>query len=983
MTGADASPITNNVNSDTYKNMKKAYLTIAGLAVAFGAAAQINSPTAAGHISRSEAYIAQENYQAALDQLRTVDVDGLSADLVQRTHILRAEALYGSGDYAAARMAFAEYAVAYPAALDREDAVCRVADCVYAGGHYAEALELYASVRRDALTDARRARLAYNMGYCAYMLGRTDEARKYFAQAEADGATRSAARFYLGVIAFDGGDYAEARRLFQSVNAAEAPGNMAGYYIAEIDFTDGAWSKAAAEARRQLRLTSLSAPMRAEMMRVLGESQYRMGERADGIANLRRYLAECDAPRPSALYLVALADYETAEYASALGLLQRVVDDESADEALTQSAYLYIGQILLHDGDNAAALLAFDKATKSEADAGVREAAFYNYAVAKFSGASLPFASSADTFEEFIRLYPSGPYSDRVREYLVSGYVADNDYDRALERLNAITNPGANILKAKQQILYALGSKAFAAGDMRAANRYLDEAATLARHDAATAAEVTLLRAETALADGRYSEAADRFRAYLNSAGRNAANRPTALYGLGYALFNQKEYAEAAKYFSQIAATPLSPAAKADALNRLGDISYYGSDFASAADRYTEAYRTDPAAGDYAAFNLARMKGYQSEYQEKLDALAEFGREFPSSALLPDALLETTQAQINLGRNADAVETYRKLISTYPHTAQGRRGYLQMALTLLDMNRRSDAIEAYKGVISNYPSSDEAAQASTLLKNLYAEDGRADEYLAFMASVDNAPRISEDEAQRLSYESAVKNLNDAISADHARALSLAVAMLERYPDTAGAETALLLLADDDYAEGRIPEALARYQELEHKASDAATVGAARLGIMRSARDMGDNELAGATAEAILASSASAPAVSEARFTSALALDAADRTDEAIAIWTDLAARPAELYGAKSAVYAAEALLEQGKAADALKLAQTFTSAGSPHRYWVARGFIVMADAYRAQGKKFEAKEYLEALRDNYPGNETDIVNMIETRLSEL
>ena len=40
----------------------------------------------------------------------------------------------------------------------------------------------------------------------------------------------------------------------------------------------------------------------------------------------------------------------------------------------------------------------------------------------------------------------------------------------------------------------------------------------------------------------------------------------------------------------------------------------------------------------------------------------------------------------------------------------------------------------------------------------------------------------------------------------------------------------------------------------------------------------------------------------------------------------------------------------------------------------------MSDIYRARGKKFEADSYLEALRDNYPGNEADIFRMIEERL---
>ena len=49
---------------------------------------------------------------------------------------------------------------------------------------------------------------------------------------------------------------------------------------------------------------------------------------------------------------------------------------------------------------------------------------------------------------------------------------------------------------------------------------------------------------------------------------------------------------------------------------------------------------------------------------------------------------------------------------------------------------------------------------------------------------------------------------------------------------------------------------------------------------------------------------------------------------------------------------------------------------------MARGFILLSDIYKAQGNKYEARQYLEALRDNYPGDETDIKMMIETRLSE-
>ncbi len=61
----------------------------------------------------------------------------------------------------------------------------------------------------------------------------------------------------------------------------------------------------------------------------------------------------------------------------------------------------------------------------------------------------------------------------------------------------------------------------------------------------------------------------------------------------------------------------------------------------------------------------------------------------------------------------------------------------------------------------------------------------------------------------------------------------------------------------------------------------------------------------------------------------------------------------------------------------------FTDAGTPHEYWLARGFIILADAYSGLGKDYLAREYLNSLRDNYPGEEEDIADMIASRLKKL
>ena len=96
----------------------------------------------------------------------------------------------------------------------------------------------------------------------------------------------------------------------------------------------------------------------------------------------------------------------------------------------------------------------------------------------------------------------------------------------------------------------------------------------------------------------------------------------------------------------------------------------------------------------------------------------------------------------------------------------------------------------------------------------------------------------------------------------------------------------------------------------------------------------------------------------------------------------LAANPKSLYGAKSAVTLGQYYLDNGAVGDAEKILTEFTDAGSPHEYWLARGFIALADVYHTRGKDYLAVEYLKSLRDNYPGKELDIHDMIATRLGK-
>lgn len=941
----------------------------------FPAEGQIVRPTASGLLTRARMFYSTDNFRPSIDCLAAIDITALGAGTEAACLWLKAQTLYADADFVAAQQAFEAFANTCPGSSVRSLAALRISDCLYARGEYAEALASYRAIDPTALTADQAAQLHYRLACCAVETGDNELADVEFRLATGNPLFASAARFELGVLAYGRGEYQQAQEFFRSVDTSRSPGDMAPYYLAAIDLATGDYRQAAATARFMQSSPALNELQKADMYRVAGEALFHLGSSAEAMNQLRTYLEAVDNPAPQACYAAGILEYNEGNYARAVELLNHAT--EAPERAVAQSAYLYIGQALHHRGDDAAAILAFDKALQiDDGDSSVREAAYYNYAVALSNGGTVPFASSDRVFEDFLRLYPSGVYSDRVRSYLAERYIADKDYDRALERLEAMKNPDRRTRRALQRVLYLMGADRYTRGSYDEAATLLNRATKYSNADADIAAEVTVMQAGVEAARGNHHEAAGLYRKYLSGKG-NRPNATAAAYGLGYALMAADDMSGAREAFSKIEnSATLNDRQMADVLNRLADIAYSGHRFEEAASLYRRAYHASPKQGDYSAFQGARMLGFARNYPDKLSAIDAFLKEFQSSSLVPDALLERTQALISLGRNDEAIATYYRLTSGYGGTPQGRRGYLEMAMTLLEMNRTDEAMKAYRDVISLYPTSDEARQASQLLKNLCSEHDRAQEYLSFMASVENAPKVSQADAERLTYQAAVSDFEKTGDTTGLEKY------LEAFPDAPNAPGAILAIANARYKSDRLPEAFELYTQAQAKVADGKALTEARLGAMRSARDMGELEVASNIAVEIINSSAPQAAVAEAAYTRGMALEADGDTDGAIVVWESQAHDTANLYGIKCAVSAAEAMLESGDTDGALEVARSVTSSGSTHRYWVARAFIVLSDAYRKAGKDFEAREYLEALRQNYPGDEADIFSMIESRLEK-
>ena len=379
-------------------------------------------------------------------------------------------------------------------------------------------------------------------------------------------------------------------------------------------------------------------------------------------------------------------------------------------------------------------------------------------------------------------------------------------------------------------------------------------------------------------------------------------------------------------------------------------------------------------------FQQGIMKGLQRDHAGKLETLGNMIEKFPRSALIPSAMLEMGESYGETGDNARAIETYTALASRYPATAQGRQGELMLAITYLNEQNRPQAIAHYKKVITAYPSSEEARVAADDLKQLYAEQGKVSEYVAFINSVPDAPKPESSELAALNLVSAEKALENNRLTD---ALAAATEVVEKYPDSPQAVDALIVKAEAEARMGRTADAMATYQALEKRASNPSDVSTALMGILRLSRDLGDNDTAIATADRLLESSTLGEAGKrEVSLLKAMALNDSGSHSEAIALWNTLADDIDDINGTKAQYYIAQTYSETGDDSKATEAVNRLIDANPPHDYWLARGFILLSDLLRKKGDTFEADEYLRSLRENYPGNEADIFRMVDERLKK-
>ncbi|MDR3308565.1 MAG: tetratricopeptide repeat protein [Tannerella sp.] len=997
--------------------VKKIIIPLCLVAISFMASAQHSYLTDPVDRIFSEGldFFEQKNYAGCIDKLEAYRQVGHNRDLLQEADYMLAYIAYTEGKTKAADM-LADYLKEYQDSRHTDEVSFLIGTGYFEREEYDRAERWFGKPRVEVLSAKYREALFYRLAYSQMQNHHYEHARANFATAADFGDEYAQpSLFYLAYLDYATGKYEDAMSEFNRMKNEPIYREKANYYIAQINYLEGKHDEVVKLTERLLR-TYPKSDSNSELCRIAGNSYYNLGNQDKAVEMLNKYMAEAEEPARGEVYILGVCEYNTKQYANAVKHLSQTV---VGDDELTQSAHLYLGQCYLQLNDKNKARMAFESAGALAFNQKVQETALYNYAILIHETAFAGFGESVKVFEKFLNGFPNSQYSDQINDYLVEVYLTSNNYQAALESINKIRQPNSKILGAKQSILFHLGNQAFTNNKLDDAIDSFDKSIEMGNYDLESRANAHFWRGESFYRKGNYKAAINDFNTYQNMTRQSTANSYSLVYyNLGYCYFKQKNFGQAIVQFRRFVTLEKdeSSSALGDTYNRIGDCLFHDGKWGEAETNYTRAVTLQPEAADYAVYQKGFVLGLQKDYIGKIRMMDRVINEFPSSQYIDEALYERGRSYVLLDKNKEAAESFSILVEQFSQSSLAQKAGVQLGLLYYNDNQLEKSIEAYKRVIKQYPGSEEAKVAVQDLKSVYVDMDNVGSYASYVNSLGGSMHVEVSEQDSLTYYAAEQKFSRG---DFDGAQKSLVSYLRQYPEGAFSTNANYYLAkiafdkknykdakklftsvlesgdhkyreeslarksEIEYLEKDYKEAIQTFRELQTIAESRENREAANLGIMRCAQHTGDEKEALEAASAMLKEVNLSPEIEiEARFLRAKSYlklgDRAKAVDDLSALSKDTRTE----YGAEAKYQLAQVYYDTKDVARAEKELLNFLENGTPHQYWLARGFILLADIYIDKGDDFQARQYLTSLKRNYSGSE-EIDKMIEQRLEKL
>lgn len=879
---------------------------------------------------------------------------------------------------------------------------------------YKGAAKHYGRVKEKSLNKKQRYKYNFKYGFTLLKLNQPQKAYPYFNTVKnKTNEYKDDAIYYCGYIHYLNNDFEESQKYFEQVKKRNYKGAIE-YYNLQFDFLKGDYSAVKQKAGKLYKTNDEQ--YKGEIARILGNINYQNNDLKSAIGYYEVYQQNIEKLSREDIYLLGECYFALEEYQKASDAFTKVA---TLEDELSQNAYNKLAACYIYLEDKQMARMAFESASRYNFDPEIQEEALFNFCKLTYELSYSPFNEIIEALEKFIAQFPDSEYKPEVYRLMSEVFLNTNNYQRAYESLKDIPLTNNKLKQAMQRVTYYRAIELFNDLRFEEAINFLTLSIEHGEFDSKLKAQANYWRGEAWFRLTNFDKALENYKAFIQSP--FAPRLPEfymAHYNMGYTYFKQNKPNSAITWFEKYIYLQKSnqDARLLDAYNRLADAYYLKRDFGKALEYYDEAIAIGQSGSDYAYYQKAFCLGLQKKYDEKINALDALIQEFKDSPYVEKAWFEEGRTYANLGDTKNAIRCYETLIKYYPESTLLPQALLSMALVYYNQGDELKAASLYKDVVRNYRRSEEAQTALSALKTISVDNGTIDDYIRYTKTIGHYAKLSDVEEDSLTYVAAekiymkgnvensrnyfanyIKKFPDGkfllnahyYKADcHLRLNEMEKARVElekvvAFPPNPYTEECLSKLADIYYKKQEYKDAGKYFKRLAESAKKEQYLLEGRAGLMRCNFKLNNWDETLLVANKLLTDAKLSDELKrEANYYAGKSYLNLDREEKALESFLKISEETSSAWGAEAKYHVCNLYYNTNKPDLALKQIESFIELNTSHQYWLAKAFIVLAKISIDNKNDFEAKQYLQSVKENYKGKD-DVQQEVSRMIFEI
>jgi tetratricopeptide (TPR) repeat protein len=890
-----------------------------------------------------------------------------------------------------------------------EQALLLIGEDAYNRKEYEDAIKYLSMVDGSVLPTAEQSALYFKLGYVLFVKKEFDRAADLFAACK-DNRDKYyyPANYYYGMTQYFKGNYPEAIRSFEKVAPSSYYKDYIPYYITQIYFSTKEYTKVIGYGTQSLNTSTVL--NKTEIRQLIGQAYFETGDYAAAIPHLEYVEKESDKLRTDDFYQLGMACYHTGKYKEAIPVLLQI-RNESGVKA--QYANYYLGQCYLKTGDDVSARNSLKNASQMQDVPSLAvESAFH------YGRLSAEAGDDTEAINVLQTIPSSSPHYTEAQTTLAGILINTSDYQLAIEHLEAMKSLSPALKEAYQKVCLYRAEQLIQEGKIADAALLLDKSLQQPV-DKGIEARAYFWKGELAHHAKQYNESIKWFNQFFAAAEKAQdlpihQQVPMGQYTQGYNYLKNENYTEAQNMFERaekgLSALPVSsPLIQKqiypDVLLRAGDCAFKRNQLDKALGYYDQSISKKQPGHDYAIYQKAVIKGLQKKPTEKITLLQDLVKNDADSRWADDALFQLGNTFQDEGQSAKAIQAYEQIVKDYGQQSPLLQpALLRLGLISYNSGQHEKALVYYKQVYSYNPDPETSREAMAAIQEIYVNElEKPDEYFAFAETVpgfsvsggqkdtilynaaENIYALGQYDKAAESFQKYIATYPDGLYTLKAKYLRAeCFSLLKKYDDAlAGYETVIDVGPGAYYAPALYKAALIAYNqqqdmarafshyqkyipiaETEEKGFEA-TMGALRCAYKLNATQ----EVYHLSNQVIGHARATDDSRSWAHYYTGLTAYRTQSLDTALQACNAVIKLNSAALAAECRYIIASVYHQKGENDIALRLAESSAKANVGYPFWVAKSLLLLSDIQLANGDLLNARAVLEAITENFQGDE--------------